>query len=1212
MTEKPANPTAAPGAIKAVEEALRRFGARARLALLTQRSARLLAVAIAIVVVLTVADYFLRLPAGLRWVHLIVGLGVIGWAIWKFIAPAWRLRPTLATLALRVEKTHPELAGVLASGVEFDLDASISHRASNVERTLAQRVAEEAASRFELDDLKGILRVNHVAQAIVALTFSLIAAALIVVMSPQLAGIGVTRTLAPWTDAQWPKRTAVADATDIEVHPLGAAIPLRAALTRSVRTPERTDVSVEYRNIRAGSTGAIRRELMTWQQRDISAGPTDGGALFERLIETDAESIEYRFVTFDDRISWKRVRLVAPPAVETASAIITPPAYAAALRTEGLAAPLTERTTVNLGDGTDERAIAPPALAGSRIELSLTLNKALNADPTNLNWLDNVIGDEILNADFSFESAAADSNEWTLSWTLADSVRLPISLVDEYGIESTAESVFRFESVQDRPATATVTEPAQDMSVLATAVVRVVGEGRDDVGLDAVWLERQRVRPAGGQPSGPGGAIEPVEEPVEVIRSAADGERVLEVETELDLAPLGLRPGDQLWLFAVADDVFAINGAAHESTRSITRVLRIIDESEFITEIRAELSALRQGAIRLFDDQQSLRDLDQDQRAATEALRRQAQLTERIARLGEQLSRVQQRVEDNALNDRQLDNVLDDARRFLQESGNWSGRATDRMEEAKSDRDDAEAEAEDEPLDQEEERQIDDAQQRVQDELAGLAELLDTGEDAWVARRQLEELLNEQIELQESTAAAARETAGREASELTPEERTELDRIVDKQLELAQDAEELAQDLEERARELEEHDPAAAAGMRQAARRARQSQVSQTMQQAAQQAEQNQMAQAGEQQQEAVEELEQMLEDLDEAERSREEVLRRVLASLIESLEALIEQQKSELARLTEARPDGPFDGLDEGMIRLNQNTLGVLDQASGAGRELAPVAQLIGRAVDAQTESIIALRAKPVDDVRADDQERRSLELLQQARDDAERLDQQMQQRQQERAREELRQAYREALERQVAVRAETADFAALEALDRRQRAAVRRLTQQQRAIRESLDELLTKSQELSEAAIFDYAHQRLNEEIDDAASRLDEDDVSGALPPEDTAVAILQGLVEALKEPPQNQDDFAQAGGGGGGGGGSPSEEPLIPPIAELRLLRQIQIDVARRTRLVDDSGGNAALVERLGKEQQQLGELGTDLIRRMQEQGQGPPPVQQEPPQ
>lgn len=1205
MTQSTTQHDDAPRAdIRAVEQALQRLGWRARLILLTQRVARIAALAIAAVVALAAMDYVIRMPVGMRMFHFVAGVAIVLWAAVTFVAPAWRLRPSFATLALRVEKQRPELEGVLASGVEFGTQPR-SKAQTEFERTLAQRVVSAAARTFSPDDLKGVLKLDQLVRAVAVLLIASLGTAAIWIAAPELASIGARRTLAPWADAPWPKRTAVVDLTMVDVHPLGAALPLQAALTRSNREPAHTDVAVEYRAVRSGGVGPIRRELLTWQQREVETPSGRAGELFERLIETNAETLEYRFVTADDQTAWRRVRLVAPPAVASAQATITPPPYATALRIGSATSPLIEATTIDLGDGTDERAVAPPALAGSRIELSITFNKAIPALADEVQSIAHTLGADLAATDATLE---ATDLVWTLAWTLEESVRMPLALTDEHGIESTAESVFRFECVQDRPATATVTEPASDMTALATAVVRTVGEGRDDVGLSAVWLERQHVRPAGaatGSPSGPGGAVEPVADPVEIARVERPGELTITVETTLDLAPLGLRAGDQVWLTAVANDVFTLAGAGHEPTRSVTRIVRIIDESDFIREIQSELSSLRQGAIRLHDDQQKLRDLGERERAGVEARRGQAQLTERIARLGEQLRRVEQRVNDNALNDRQLENVLNDAERFLQESGQWSAEASDRLEQAEQRR--RQEENPDRPLNADEEQRLDDAQQRVQDELAGLAELLDRGEDAWVARRQLQDLLNQQQELRERTERAGRNTAGRSTSQLTTQERSELEQIVEKQLELAQTAQELAEELEDRARDLEEHDPAAAAGMRQAARRAQQSQVAQKMQQAAQQAGENQMAQAGEQQEQAAEDLQEMLEDMDDAERSREEVLRRVLASLIESLEALITLQRTEINALAAAAERDRFDGLDQGMIRLNQNTLGVLDQASGAGREVAPVADLIGRAIESQTQAIMTLRSEPIDAPQADMQERRSLEFLQQARDEAEKIDQEMQRRQQDRARDELRQAYREALERQVALRAETEEFAPLEDLDRRQRASLRRLGQQQKEIQAALQGLLEKSEGLADAAVFEYAHRRMDSAAETSSSALSEERAADSLPSQTMIIALLQGMVEAMKQPPQREQEFA-SGGGAGSGGGSGGGDQLIPPIAELRLLRQIQIDLALRTRIAADGHADATTVRSLGEEQAELGELGEDLVRRMQqEQQNGGAPVE-----
>ncbi|RMH28274.1 MAG: hypothetical protein D6693_04055 [Planctomycetota bacterium] len=1194
-------PPAGEQAIDRARRALIALAQRARAALVAQRAARGVAVALAIVTVLVAADVFLRLPAGLRVAHLILGAGAAGWAVWRRLIPAWRLRPDPAVVALRVERLHPEIAGLLASGIEFAEGSGRSRPSSQFEAALARAVARRAGAEFSREDLRGALRLAPLGHALLTLALVAIAGGSIALARPELARIGLTRALAPWSGAEWPKRTMVADVTGIEVHARGSAIPIRAALVRSTREPERTDVTVEHRAIRDGAAGPTRSELLTWQRRVTDTPAGARGELFERLIEVDAEAVEYRLVTLDDRTGWRRVRLVPPPEVVSARVRIEPPAYASGLARRGDAGPITEPTEADLGAGTDERAIAPPALAGSGVELALTLNKPVPAQPNDAGWLAATFGPDAAAAGLTLTVDPAEPNRWRLRWRLDDSVRLALSLVDEFGIAGEAEAVFRFPSVADRPASATITKPASDLTVLATAVVEVEGEGRDDVGLERVWLERQRVRPAGaqaGSPSGPGGALEPAGEPVRLAEIAAAGARRAVARATIDLAPLGLTPGDQVWLTARAQDVFASAGAPRPASVSAVRVLRVITEDEFIAEVRGELSAIRQSAIRLFEEQAQLRELSPDRRAGAEAQRRQGQITDRLQRLDQAVERAQRRVRDNALGDRALENVLDDAGRLLRDAGEWSGRASDRQARA-----DLEREG---PIDKEAERQVDDAQRRVQDELANLAELLDTGQDAWVARRRLESLLEDQRALAERTAQAGRQTAGKPVEALTEQERSELDAIVDRQNELAQQAEELARDLKDRAREMEESDPAAAAGMRQAARRARESDTAQTMRQAARNAQQNQTADAGRRQEQAAQDLEQMLEDMDHAERSREEVLRRVIASLIESLDALIAQQERALAALAAAEEAGDLAGLDRGMIRLNQNTLGVLDQASGAGRELAPVADLIGRAVEAQTRAILALRAEPADAPEARDGETQSLELLTEARARAEELDRQMQERQQDRARRELRRAYREALERQVELRESAGALAEVADPDRRQRLEIRRLAAEERDLAASLRDLRDKTEDIAQAAVFDYTHDRLDTATGRAAEALDAGDAGSALAPADTAIALLQGLVEALREEPPGERDFSEnAGGGGSGAGGQGQPQPLIPPIAELRLLRQIQIDLARRTRRAADAGADADEARALGDEQAELGELGADLIRRMQEQ-QGAPPA------
>ncbi|HBS28859.1 MAG TPA: hypothetical protein DEB06_05290 [Phycisphaerales bacterium] len=491
----------------------------------------------------------------------------------------------------------------------------------------------------------------------------------------------------------------------------------------------------------------------------------------------------------------------------------------------------------------------------------------------------------------------------------------------------------------------------------------------------------------------------------------------------------------------------------------------------------------------------------------------------------------------------------------------------------------------------------------MQDRLSELIEMLDRGEDNWVVRNQIERLAREQGELREQTARVGQQTAGREAGALTSEERSELERIVERQNRLAEETEDLADDMRRREDELSEKDPGAAGAMRQAAQRAEREQVAQTMREAGAEAGKNQTARAQSRQQQAQEALEQMLEDLEAGDKARDERLRRELASIIESLDGLIAQQEEELSAF-DARvlQKAGFDGLDAGMIRLNKNTLGVLDSARKAGQEAAPVATLIGRASEQQVAAIQGLRFPLVIDKQVRTSEARSLDLLKEARAKAQELEEKAAQREQQRKTNELKKEYRAILEEQVIVRTETAPLAEVAELSRRDKVLARGLSERQAEIGARLKRLVANTREMQEAKVFEFAHRRL-----DALSLTAEESLGGAEPrpalrAQQGVERAIKDLIDALTDPRPDPSKFKeqpqQGGGGGGGGGGQP---PLIPPVKELRLMRLLQSDIVERTKEAAE-GADADALLRVGEDQRSLMEVGKEFLDRMEREQQG----------
>lgn len=1306
-----------------IEKRLRSLRGRARRLLVAERLGLVVAAVVAAGVGLGALDFALRLPGVARFVLVVVAAVLAGRFVWTRVWPgqegAARFSPSLTTVASRVEAATPGLRGVLASAVDFSRwgegDAAgdggrgggaFGHERSATESALAGSVVKRAAAGVGEVRAGVLLKPERARRGLGLAAGALAVLVVIGSVAPGAVGTAAQRLVLPFSDAAWPKRTQLADGTRSAVHPAGEAVTLRAIVLRSPTAKSATDVFVEWEAQAEGGEGGERgevvargRELMTYQglggrgmadrgmgdrglgDRGSAAIGLDGdeavggavesgegvsatAGVFERPVTAGAGVLRYRFAAGDDRTGWRELRLVERPRVVDAVLEVTPPEYAR----EALGR---ERREVGLGAGDDERAVAPAALEGAEGRLVIRLNKAARARVT-------ASGDGVGVAS-ELGSEPVEGGEGTAGAVYAAEVRLggrtrvEVELEDAFGIGSSEPAVFVLTGVADREPSVTVVEPAGDETVLATAVVELRAEGRDDVGLAGVGLASLHERPE----AGPGATAAPglfvavgpgrVLSAVEVQASGRTGT----AEAVLDLAVMEAAAGDRIevtglaidargaWSSAGVTEAFASAAAAEMETpdetrgdpfevetkaaarvaKSTVRVLRVIDETDFIDEVRDALADVRDAAIRAESDQAGVQ-RDFAERGATRELRRgQAQVTARVERQREAVEALRERVERNRLEDGTLDDLLGRVETGLRRAAESSERASQRMDAAAAAQDaegreagegaedDGEgeagaeeagsAEAGDDEAGVEEggelgaeaeraaegERAREDAaiaQDEVRDELAEVAGALDRGEDDWAIRNALERSLREQRNLRERTAELAEDAAGRTLEQLTEEQRRRLEGIVQDQAELAERAERTLEQMRERAERMQETDPVGADAMREAARNANERGLPGAMERAAEAAEGNRTNDAQEQQQRAEEALERALEDMNRTERAREEVLRRLLASVSESLRALIERQEAELGALAAAMGAGrALAELAPGMIELAANTAAVVDTLRQGGPELNPVSNLVERANEAQTAAIRELRSPEADADAVERHERRSLALLRDALSRAEEIDESIEQRQQERAVEELRSAYAELLARAVELRGEVERYVGVERLSRRDRAALRRSAADFDELLPELDGLEASVAELDAAAVR-FAHERARRSAGVAGERLREARVGAGMRDAERLAATLRSLVRTLSDAQADDrpfDDGSQQGGGGGGGGGQGGEQPAaVPASDQLRLVRMIQEDIAARTRAVDGmpaGGERAEAIRELAEETRELTRVGKRVL-------------------
>ncbi|MCH8822104.1 MAG: hypothetical protein IH984_01225 [Planctomycetes bacterium] len=1157
---------------------------RSRFLLILQRATAIVAWIVGLIAAIIALDYLLRMPAGLRLVLLVAGLGTLGYSLWTYLKPAIRFWPSLTQVALRAEKVFPAVSGRLASSVEFAM--------AGLDETndLAARSVQDTKNRLVGESLKSVASTRKTWQGMTILLGVGVVVVAIGLINPQATATGLSRLFAPLGSAQWPARTGIRSLmseviTERGVYPQGRAMPLRASVTKG--DPQQR-VKAQYRLKTAGRFGAWQKIVLTHQS----------GSIHERLIDSTADEIELYFETEDSRSQKENIKLVAPPAVVSARLSITPPSYAA---------PWFAVYETQLGPGLDERAVTDTAsLVESDVALTIEFNKPIPL-PTDKKQLQQLLGwydGELPDCEVDSEN----SNLWNLKWRLRQTRSLNLSLVDEYDLSNTDTIAYRIEAIEDHPPSVTILRPQNDEPVLATAVVNLVTEARDDVAVESIGLEAS-IQKLGS-----------AETPSEVAwtKQSNANTPTARLSAEFELGQLNVSVGDTVIVYGIGEDVYQVDDKRHQAVRSPMRRLRIISEVDLATQIRRDLGVIRQNAIRIEAMQAELQDDVIDDSVQPGIDRAQAQIAERIATQRDAIDALNQRMDINNIQDDQLDRLVEQSGDLLDFAGKAANKAQQEILERQDDKENdqlnnqQDANDPDMPDDEfddvqlrepkQQDRPIVDAQQEVREELTDLISLLDRDEDTWVTTRQLENLLKEQKELEAATADLGRQTLGQSPEELSQEQRSELDRIAEMQRDLLDKARESIEDMRQRASDLEEIDPQGADAMRAAADTGEQRELDRDMEDAAERVEQNQMRNAQTSQQSASQTLEQMLEDIQETKRAQAQELIRRLASLIESIKRLVTVQENELMALANAQHTSEFPGRDRAMIRLSQNTQSVAQEARTSGQEARRIARILDRAADAQGAAVSALREKPINTEQAKEAENRSLELLNEAKELAEQLQEETQQRETDRQRDELMKAYRAFAEQQVAVRRDALELALNDQLNRRQLVEARLLSAAQDKIRVGLSDLKAQMTEVDKSRMFSLVHKQIDRLSKEASTDLLQGDVGIDVTDRQERIANSIGrLVQALEELSSPPEEFAQerqGGGGGGGGGGQ-----LIPPVAELKLLRGMQEQVYDQTQHIDsridlDSAQRRNRLSDLGTQQRELLDIAQQLADSLQQ--------------
>jgi hypothetical protein len=1181
---------------------LRSVGALTRWLLIGQRVSQAVAVALGVFLALAVVDFFLVLPGVIRTV---VALGLVGaglyWLVRK-LALAAGVRPGISELALYAERLHPELTGRLAAGVDFYLSPE---RYASPEMTGALRDVsmEKVKGSLEGVKLKGLinprptLKLAGIAAAAVLLTAGLAAA------MPTYAGVAVKRWMMPWGETPWPSQHVLASGMGgVMVWPSDQPVRLRASVTGPVSEKAKR-VRAYYRWMSDGEA------VQGWQSvimNRTSAG-SDRVDPYESLLlapgtlaSAQNVSLEYSFEMSQQETAKETLKMVQRPSVSASYILIKPPSYAMGIVSDSKVTVEADGSGIGAGSG----------LIGSQVEISVEFNKPMLQAGKDwqtvfpgLAGIPDVKFEEMKNAGDGVVGARA-------MFVMRKTVETTVRLKDEYGLENQSEQVWRVDAVTDQMPSVAMLKPVTDESVLPTALVPLEAGAQDDVAVEQVAIELTKTlagstdattqpapqpttQPAATQPDGKAAAgVTGV-----VIASNAGRAGRLSVAQDLDVAAFEAKPGDVLTLVGVAQDNYLLDGKRHEPARSAPRQIKIIDEATLVAQIRSDLTGLRQAAARTDATEAQA----QSAKSAREAQPQQEEVSRRVQSHSAMLQQMNARVSMNRLQDTGVQETLSKAQSALEQAQKADEKAKkDLAESSKEESQNKAKEA------QEKHDQAKEAQAQVRKALTDMMNAIDQGRDTLAVQSQIQQMLKDLQNAMGKTQELAPKTLGKSPEQLTKDQKEALGKISRQQDDLSKRAEALTKQMQSTAQELSRQESpdaqASAQALTDSEQTAKEENLTQSLQQGSESSQKNQLSQTSSQQKQAQKTLEKMLEKLQEQEKIKRELLQRKLQELVEKLKRLIEAQKN----LNEETPKATeLAKVETPQAELRAQGIAITAEA----RENPLAAKAVGflvAAVEKQGDAIKAIRAADVQGTTTGQQQALAqlmaalAELEKQAKSSDGEDDE----------RDKLKAAYLALAKEQGELMVKVKPFTGKEALTRKDRADAFDLAKAQEMIKAKALELGVK---VEKTLTFKAIHKVIDKSAGKAVAGLKLNAADGAIPGYQTDVKDqLEAMAQALEDA-QRKDDFEDKNPGGGGEGGG-GKKPLIPPIAELRLLRQMQKSIIRQTQAVqasveaarakNDAAGLESHKSRaleLSIQQRELSGIGEELINRMSQQQQ-----------
>lgn len=1144
-------------------------------------------VATAGVVVAGGVDYLLRLNSMISRMALTACAFLPAILVFRrVLLPPLRTRLSDVDIARRLERQDPSWAGHLSSAAAF-ADRVPLHGSVQ----LQQAIVDRATDRLAVHPLVDLIDSKRLERTVIGSFAAVVLLLMIGLLAPSISATAIARLAVPFANIEWPRSVDLLLVAENN-EPLASKIQVGQGQTFRFTIRNRKGPVPEDLTLQIVEPAGRRRSEPIPIAEGVEATDHEHNVGIGSFFANEGP-LRFRVVGGDDRdMPFITADVVTPPVFEQIEVTVTPPKY---LRD------VASQTSSGTGGVT--------GIVGSSVSVEAVSSKPLESAELHL-------GEEIGPAVTLDRSGQRVTTSFTL--TEAGTSSYWFGLKDKTGFENPQAPRYEIRATADLPPEVTILEPADNLQVTAVADLPILVEATDDHGLMTVQLRYGREGVFAGSDS------QSLDDRTTVIGLAEQGDRPKQGTYPLiwSLEPLLLSPGDRLTFRGEAMDAYDL-GPPHvgvSSPRTIT-VVSAVDKRE---ELLDRQSKLLSDLVQAQRDEERLRgavdelaaqlervgelrpeDHDLLARAEFEQRRVAASLTEPRTGIERRAERALIELKANRIDDDSLARRFERIAQELASLRNDALPATDRdLVAARKGRDPKAVEA-----------QLATARSNLNVVMGSLDSLLkDLG--AWQNRRDLgtevSDLFANQRELAEATAKATAETLGTNSGQLSDQQAANLETLGLRQSGLADRLSRLATSVQELAgtsgsqndSDPDETDPNTALSkesstpdrtVKEASELLQSSALPATARAAGESIRGNQLGEAGRLQTELLSKLAALRELLSKsASTSLDTESLRQTAAKLDSLE---QAQQAALEELRKANDDG--EGLSEdARDQLRRDQAGLREATTTAAREFRAAgadqaAESLAKAAQQMADALERLLKR--NDAAAERSLEQALEELRNAKREAEQAENRInEQLAQEMATQSV-ELLKVLAERQQALNGEVARLAALAAergsLSRSQLLTLRQTATTQGTIAEETSALAMKLQAAKAVAVALQSavdHMRLLEQ-----ALGDRETGEAAQKHGQTAKERLVRTIAAL-EPNSDDSESSDTPPEANAERGSGEESELISVLAQLELLRDLQIDLRQRTEELDQLRRDGELAPDQQSEAKRLGEQ-QELIRK-----------------